>query len=193
MDRRLADLLEALRASRKQVRVQDGRLYIGPPPVEPALLALVRQHRDELVAYLTAERHDVVERARSLLQAGAIPTRPLATALGRVENPQRVVRALVAVSRYRLSPESRAAVERELAAILAALRDGPEQPPTPDRTTEHPGNGHGDIARTLPGRRCSCGGMLEPSDHPGWLRCSRCRNYVRSDDPALGREKGVTR
>lgn len=58
----------------------------------------------------------------------AKPGRPLETARGRVENPQRVVRALVAVSRYRLSPESRAAVEAELAAILAALRDGPEQP-----------------------------------------------------------------
>lgn len=65
---------------------------------------------------------DVVELAKALLGAGAIPTRPLETARGRVENPQRVVRALVAVSRYRLSPESRAAVEAELAAILAALR-----------------------------------------------------------------------
>jgi|GEM_PF-2634985 len=122
MGRHLADLLEALRAAGKQVRVRDGRLLVGPPPVEDELLALVRQHRDELIAYLTAERHDVIELARALLERGAVPARPLETARGRVENPQRVVRALVAVSRYRLSPESRAAVEAELAAILAALR-----------------------------------------------------------------------
>ena len=123
MGRRLADLLEALRAAGKQVRVRDGRLLVGPPPVEDELLALVRQHRDELVAYLTAERHDVIELARALLERGAIPSRPLATARGRVENPRRVVAALIAAARFRLSPESRAAVEAELSAILDALRE----------------------------------------------------------------------
>ncbi|GBD19571.1 hypothetical protein HRbin28_00003 [bacterium HR28] len=32
-----------------------------------------------------------------------------------------------------------------------------------------------------------------PSDHAGWLRCLRCRNYVRDGDPALRRSKGVSR
>ncbi|MBX6752744.1 MAG: AAA family ATPase [Thermorudis peleae] len=35
--------------------------------------------------------------------------------------------------------------------------------------------------------RCCCGGVLEPSEHDGWLRCDRCRQYVRPDDPALRR------
>ncbi|MCM8750671.1 hypothetical protein NET02_16125, partial [Thermomicrobiaceae bacterium CFH 74404] len=39
--------------------------------------------------------------------------------------------------------------------------------------------------------RCRCGGVLEPSERDGWLRCDRCRNYVRASDPALVRKGGM--
>lgn len=37
---------------------------------------------------------------------------------------------------------------------------------------------------------CPCGGLLEPTDRRGWLRCGRCRQWMRADDPALRRGKG---
>ncbi len=36
--------------------------------------------------------------------------------------------------------------------------------------------------------RCRCGGTLEPTDDPQWLRCDRCRNFARAGDPALRRQ-----
>jgi len=36
--------------------------------------------------------------------------------------------------------------------------------------------------------RCRCGGVLEPSELDGWLRCDRCRQWVRASDPALRRQ-----
>ncbi|HXF56333.1 MAG TPA: hypothetical protein VNO34_01915 [Actinomycetota bacterium] len=42
--------------------------------------------------------------------------------------------------------------------------------------------------------RCRCGGVLRPSDYPDWLQCERCRQYVRTNDPALRRQReGVHR
>lgn len=37
---------------------------------------------------------------------------------------------------------------------------------------------------------CPCGGVLGPTDRAGWLRCERCGQWMRADDPALRRGKG---
>ncbi len=39
--------------------------------------------------------------------------------------------------------------------------------------------------RNLSPPRCRCGGRLRSSEHAGWLKCVRCSNYIRENDPAL--------
>jgi hypothetical protein len=75
-----------------------------------------------------------------------------------------------------------------VAGVAGVLRPGEQ------RSFAHDDGQNADRCGVAPGGQqhifCRCGGVLEPSDRAGWLRCRSCRQWVRADDPALRRQGG---
>lgn len=135
----------------------------------------------------TPSHNQVLKALRELWQQGAIERDP-------PEDRQR------ATYRWRLSPGSPAGLhftrmrndrvkEEDAGKANLPSHQGPPcegRCPTPDLNF----TSHGPpiyVGSEDGSPRCRCGGLLEPSDYPDWLRCDRCRNYVRASDPALVR------